>query len=785
MTSMTTDTQKEEAEAPVGLAALAPVDLTTGDVHVTQLESSEKNQKAEAAAQPDRSAQARQSVEAQRSIHAAQLKTPEKNADADPLAPKTLASLAPESIPQISDSDVFAVVRIQVSASKLEYRRVEIPKQFQGCPIYRAMLYYFKTEDSVAASPLDNYRKALQFEKLGVWATIEYPHAECLPSAVFQDYARHLRGNVQQNTICLYMSVYRVGLDSFLERAHGDPALAQAAASVREAIAFIPSVSNRAAKPKDSLGQITNQDEKDERKLIRSTIHYCCQFLKQMNDQRVELLSDSEVVQALQSRLDICGSDYQQLKFVSDYRQGIGNEKLAVAILKSDNLQLKERLLHNNPVFRSSCIENPTSISVEDANRKIKEGLWSTGNLITQPEVVTDRLRFHNIDFLFLVKHTPSEETAFAWLLATDRVQASGAARMKLEDLRITPTTASAIYFKGRSAEPIREVPMHYKKSMQYQAYANFKTLKLSFYERFPEDGDSLFSLPRIGNHQSTDGFVYRPLLMAAYPHTAQYQAQLEFAPELELFADILRRVSANNLPLLAKSRSALVDTAGDPAPKRQTVTITAIAQSRAILDDDGEPRGNDAFEKYSQEVVGADATAHSPGVKEVIYKHASQTKYRLEKRAAFATSVGQLMVEDARKVQAAIREEEVIEISELKEMLGWPEAQADMSEMEEFDELLSSAQQAGFTVSPFGELEKDGVSYLINNPVSAALLMDYRKECVHQIERLSAEDELKTFAIAMQAAHIDQALEKFDRKTVCEGAEILKKSSFPTPVIR
>jgi hypothetical protein len=214
-------------------------------------------------------------------------------------------------------------------------------------------------------------------------------------------------------------------------------------------------------------------------------------------------------------------------------------------------------------------------------------------------------------------------------------------------------------------------------------------------------------------------------------------------------------------------------------------VSLTAIAQSRAILDDDGDSHENEAYEKYSQEIVGADATAHSPGVKEVIYKHASQTKYRLEKRAAFATSVGQLMVEDARKVQAAIRDEEVIDVGELKVMLGWSKAETNMSEIEEFDQLLSSAQQAGFNVSPFGELEKDGVSYLINNPVSAALLLDYRQECVNQIERLSAEDELKAFAIAMQAAHIEQALERFDRKTVSEGTEILKKSSFPTPVIR
>ncbi|MDC6378988.1 hypothetical protein BW687_002210 [Pseudomonas graminis] len=790
---MTTDTSIDEVDAPAGLAALAPLDLAIEDVHVTQDEPSEKAQKAEKARRPTRPAKANKPVHAHQPSHAAQAKEPEKIAGSPPLTPKTLSSLAPEAIPQISDSDVFAMVQMQGGVlSQVEYRRVEIPKQFQSCPIYRALLYSFKTEKSAAANPMVNYRKALRFDVLGAWASVEYPNAQHLPNAVFQDYARHLRQvrELQQNSICIYMSGYRTGLDSFLEHAHGNPALAGAAGTVREAIAFIPSVANSPAKPKDSLGQITDQEEKDEHKLVRSTIHYCCQFLKQMNEQRLELLSDPEVMRELQARLDACGSNYKELKYTTtDYQLGIGYKFIAASILESCNMQLKERLLHNDIDFSYSGIENGTSMSIEGANSRIKEGLRPTGNIDVQPEAGNARLYFHNIDYLFLIKHTPSEETAFAWLLATDRVQASGAARMRLEDLRITATTASAIYIKGRSTEPTREVPLHYKKTMQYQAYADFKSLKESFYERFPETGDALFKLPSIANFQAIDGTVYRPLLMAAYKHTAQYQAQLEHAPDSELFADILRRVAANNRQVLpashTKDRPAFVHTGDGPSPKRQTISITAIAQSRAILDADGDSHDNEAFEKYSQEIVGADATAHSPGVKEVIYKHASQTKYRLEKRAAFATSVGQLMVEDARKVQAAIREEEVIEISALKAMLGWSEAQTDMSEMEEFDQLLFSAQQAGFTVSPFGELEKDGVSYLINNPVSAALLMSYRKECVNQIERLSAEDELKAFAIAMQAAHIDQALERFDRKTVSEGLEIFKKANFPPPVIR
>lgn len=794
------DNSLNEADAPARIAELPPLELAIGDVkvsgvamHVTQNETSDKTKKGQEATETVNKGKYENQQLPKDPAKSYHFDKPEQIPGTDPVSPKTLASLAPDSIPQIGESDVFAMVQMQaIESSQVKYCRIEIPKQFQTCPIYRGLLHYYKTEESVAAKPMDNYRKFRGFDMLGIWASEEYPNAQRLPNAVFQDYARHLREvkGVQQNTVKAYLSGYRVALDSFLEHAYGNSALAEAAATVREAIAFMPSVPGRAAKPKDSLGQITDQDEKDEIKLVRSTIQYCCQFLKQMNDQRQELLRDPEVVRELQLLLNSCGSDYKQLKYTScGPRRRSSYKPLATAILNSHNLQLKERLLHNQLSFCYSGIDQAASTSINYANVRIQNGLANSGSLNVDLNSADGKLYFHNIDYLFLVKHTPSEETAFAWLLATDRVQASGAARMKIEDLRITPTTASPIFIKGRSAEPLREVPMHYKKSMQYQAYFEFKILKKSFYERFPETGDFLFKLPSISNPQSIDGTVYRPLLMAAYKHTAQYQAQLELAPESELFADILRRVAANNRQLSlaghTKERPAFVRSGDRPAPKRQTVSLTAIAQSRAILDDDGESHGNEAFEKYSQEIVGADATAHSPGVKDVVYKHASQTKYRLEKRAAFATSVGHQMVKDARKVQAALRDKEIIDVAEMKIMLGWSEAKTDMTAMEEFDELLSSAQQAGFTVSPFGELEKDGVSYLINNPVSAALLMDYRRECISQIERLSAEDELKAFAIAMQAAYIDQALERFDRKTVSEGSEILRKSGFPPPVIR
>lgn len=721
------------------------------------------------------------------------MKTDTTEAFAD--APASLSTLAPSPIHNFSPSDTFAIVAMQgAKGKKVEQRRVEIPEQFHTCPLFRALLRYFNSAECKSNSLIDAYARILRFNVLADWAAIEYPDLQTLPAAVMEDFTRYLRTEkkAQLNTVCVYMSVYRTAFDIFLNEAYGNPALADAAAAVREALVYIPSVSNRSGQATKSLGQITNQPEKDELKIIRSTIRFCCQFLKNMNEQRSELLSDKGVIQQVSNLLGKCGGDYQKLRYsTSQADRSIAYKALAAAILKSENLRLKERLLHNNTDFAYAQIERASPLTIDEANRLIEAGLRDSGALDIYPQNSDHKLYFHNIDYLYLLKPTPSEEVAFAWLLATDRVQLSGILDMRQGDLRITPSVASPIYIKNRSEQPIRDVPMHYSNSLQYRAYAEFDELKKNFYKRFPEKGDLLFDLPVTSNIQGVDSVIYRPLVMAAFQNTLQYQAIFDADTEIEIFADIIRRVAANNRPIWNNKKrrreNAAIGIMGqDPSPaKRQTISITAIAQSRAILDSDGGNPGNEAFEKYSQEVVGADATAHSPSVKEVVYMHASETKYRLNKRALFASNVGHLMVEDARKVQVAIRDEVMISVADLKRMLGWSQAKTNTGELEEFDELLLSAQRAGFTISPFGQLEKNSKTFIITNCITAALLMSYRNECINQLKQLSVEDELKAISIAMQAAYIEDALEKFDQKTIIQGKDMLKNYSFPTPVVR
>ena len=706
-----------------------------------------------------------------------------------------LSSFAPSSLLNFSPSDFFAIVTVQKSmGGELEQRRVDIPEQFKSCPVFSCLIRYLNSGAFKQTTPHNANSRVLRFKNLEKWAITEYPNASTLPDAFMQDYVRYLRTvkNLEQNSLCVYMSGYRTAFEWFVEDTHGEPLQSEAASKIKAVMAYIPSVSNRAARATKSLGQITDQLEKDELKIVRSTIRFCCQFLKEMNRQRLDLLSNPDVVNKVAEMLSQCGDDFEQLKFsTKNSKRSVQYKPLASAILHSDNLQLKERLLHNQVDFRYAQIEQNQPLTLEQANLQIKRGLRESGALDTQPEDIEDTLYFHNIDYLFLIKHTPSEELAFAWLLATDRVQLTGILDMLVSDLRITPGAASPIYIKNRSAKRVREVASHPPRSMQYEAYAVFEALKRNFLKLFPLNSEKLFDLPTTGNIQCIDSSVFRPLAMASYPQTSQYKAQFSSSQEVELFSDIVRRVSENNRAIWRNTKTRRENesrgvTGESPTPvKRQTITVTAIAQSRAVIDIDEGNASNEAFEKYSQEVVGADATAHSVGVKQIVYINASETKYRLDKRAKFATGVGHLMVEDARKVQAALSEESFISIEDLKVILGWAEQKSDQGELEEFDNLLLSAQQAGFTVSPFGELEKGNEKFIITNPITAALLINYRDACINHLQSLSVVDDLKAFSISMQVAHIESALEQFDQKTTLQGKEMMDKFTFPTPIIR
>ncbi|TFB32420.1 hypothetical protein [Pseudomonas sp. F01002] len=512
-----------------------------------------------------------------------------------------------------------------------------------------------------------------------------------------------------------------------------------------------------------------------------------------MNKYRNVLRSDRQVEEQLQKLLGECDGNSLKLKWTAncghykrDYRY------MAAAIVSNEDCALKEMLLSNRADFIRAQRDSGEKLSRVQADVYIKSGLTVGGGLeFSRPKWPTPLL-FVNLDYLFLIKHTPAEEICFAWLLATDRIQQAGINDLLVSDIKITPSSVSVEYIKQRSTEFLKESPLHPRGSLRYDAYTDYVSVRSNFLRIFPQAEDNLFDVQEPGSLQVLESDFFRPLIFASLPHTLLYGEMQNINREIAPFAKILEQVSIHNDDLRVKRVAAKNGKAFDCDKKRQSITVNIIAQSRAILDEDSgrngkslDDKSGEMFERYSEEIVGAAATAHSPGVKERYYIHASETKYRLEKRAAFATAVGELMVADAKKINDLCRKNIYLTVEQIKESLGWKTGAPNINDFEEFDALLGACQKQGWSITPFGQLERDEITIIIVSPVEAALLISYREECEKQLKDLSIVEDLRASALIMQVAYADAILERFDKKTVSEGHDLMLTNPFPAPIIR
>ena len=653
-----------------------------------------------------------------------------------------------------------------------------LPEQFRNCPIANALIADLINAENAQRKSNEKYTRLLRHRRLLEFCEHKYKSESSIPLAVFVDYSVFLRGQgLVESSACGYMSCYRTALNSRIAALQENAGDSETLNFLSRVVSTIPSFSNHPGRPKPSLSEICKTEHTDELENVRSTIHFCCTLLKLINEQRQSLLSIPAVTNCLNAMIDDSNGDFNQLRFGSHItKRSTLYSPLALAILESDDLSLKERLLLNRQSWAAESTRQESTIDLRSLNEQIEKGLYKTGSLNISTENRDNILNFAGIDYLSLVKPTQAEIICFSWLLATDRVQHTGVMKMNIDDLHISPNKASATYIKNRSPIRDREVPMHSSGSLQYTAYKEFKSLAERFAQLYPSESRRLLDMPSNANLQHLLCLPYRPIIFAAHRHTYLHKKMLLRDKNISTFAEIIKTVSDNN-ELFYKNKSS-------KEHNRQTISISAIAQSRAILDEDQPAPQNEAYEKYSASIVGADATAHSPCIKEVKYKHASLTKYRLDKRASFSQSVGRLMVEDARKVQKAIQDVKFLSLKELKKLLGWAKPSEDESIFQEFDSLLHQANEAGYSITPLGEFSLQGDTFIITTPISAALLLDYKRECENLLQENLNMTKDRAIAILMKAAYVDGVLNNFDTRTVSDGLKILTNNPFPKPMV-
>jgi hypothetical protein len=695
--------------------------------------------------------------------------------------------------PPISNSQHSARVSARSSYSgKVTEHCIEAPELFRECTFCIVILNYLtqtQTNDFDA-----NYAKFRFVSKVFIWMQEEFRDERSLPSDIVERYHSYLKlRKLSAGSICQYIAQLRKVVVWALQFMYLDKDGCRQQEEPAKIFSYIPSVPNTRAKSHPSLSQVTTGIISDEKLLVRSCMRFCCAFLQIMNDFRDALRRNTQVEEQLQKLLRECKGDISGLRWTASgghYKRDY--KYMAAAVFSSEDCALKEFLLSNRVDFIRALRDSGEKFSRAQADTYIKSGLTVGGGLEFSNPTWPGPLLFVNLDYLFLIKHTPAEEICFAWLLGSDRIQQAGINDLLLSDIKTSSSSISIEYTKRRSSEYPQQSPLHPRGSLRYHAYTTYVNVRASFVNLFPQAEDKLFDVTEPGSLQVLESSFFRPLILASLPHTLLYSQMQGISSEIAPFAKILEQISIHNDELRKKRVAAQKGDEFVCGKKRQSITVNIIAHSRAILDEDpvhhnkfGADKSEETFGRYSEEVVGATATAHSFGVKERYYIHASTTKYRLEKRAGFASLVGELMVADARKINDLCKKNRYLTVEQIKESLGWKADAPTLNDFQEFDALLVAHQKQGWGITPFGQLERGEDTIIIISPVAAALLISYREECSNQLENLSSIEELRESALIMQIAYADAVLARFDRKTVSEAQDLMRTRKFPAPIIR
>ncbi|MNQ64892.1 hypothetical protein D3C85_793320 [compost metagenome] len=552
----------------------------------------------------------------------------------------------------------------------------------------------------------------------------------------------------------------------------------------------IPSIpsSTETDEPRLALSQLIEGYEVDDLDLLDSLNHFCWNFLKILQRHRELLKADKSVSDTLDALSKIDDRSIDIATWTSTTADLSKYRTIFDAVVKTKDLTIKERMLFSCNSYRDSLVKANTLSSATQLEEALSKCTWMDGSLRQFGDPTKGKLyaTFLDMDFKHLIAPLPVEEICLRWVMAADRIQSSGQQGIKRSDVLITPTHCTVAYTKKRIKKAIRCSTAYPKKSWQYKTYAYYTELRRVTDSYFPNDTHNSFWLYKspFKQHQHIGSRNYRLLVLSCLPYSHLHQEIITREPKtipfIRLLTKVLNRGTGHpkhhlipdSYPSSVKKTEASDDIAFKICPG-------AIAQSRAIVDDDSVPT-NTPYDRYAKEVVDADSTAHSVNTKEFIYKARSETIHRKAKRSSFSKAVNALQEHDARRLLAMLSDTKYLSLKQIKEFLGWPTGCFSATKISEFNELVSAAEKKGYKCTPFGTLfeDKSGKKIIIKSPVTVALMLSYKEACDEAANE--ADNDEQALALSLQSSHISIMLESFDSKILKEGHNLHLGHEFP-----
>ena len=419
-----------------------------------------------------------------------------------------------------------------------------------------------------------------------------------------------------------------------------------------------------------------------------------------------------------------------------------------------------------------------------------------------------------------LVSPSFEMQMATAWLLASDRHQASNLNLMTLSSIRKINNSVSTIVeissFKGRNnttlvnAAKIKDSGETYKSNhpIHKALWAYRETAEQAYQEGFfikdEEALDSQMLLPfiplaqglsvkkqkkycdsDIGNDSAYDLDLGKPrnlgLLTAVTPNTVVQQINAEDGRSA--FSDLLGHAMFHNEKHKAQKHS--VQTAPmisiTPTYIAGTEPVAKLRRRVSLSENMNLSAGIDSDDQKDENQLEAMRANHSVDVRQNVYVARSNDKIKLEAESRFAQMVGEEMVAAAMSLlDIKLEKSSVLTVADVSKKLGLSVCTND--DLESLETLLAESSAQNYLIDVTGLIQKDAELIVIKTPIVAALMQSYIIHIDTTLDQVFSSNEDLVEGLIAHRMFLQAMLNEFDEKTKREAKERFGDAVFPFP---
>lgn len=425
-----------------------------------------------------------------------------------------------------------------------------------------------------------------------------------------------------------------------------------------------------------------------------------------------------------------------------------------------------------------------------------------------------------------LVSPSFEMQMAVAWLLASDRHQASNLNLMTLSSIRKIENTITTVVeassFKGRnkgltinaaklrecgelykSNHPIHKALLAYRNHAE-QAYVN------GFFLSDEQELQEQLLLPfipfqqglQVSKHErysdndigKRPGYALKPTtprnlgFLALFTENTTSNKLVNEGKGAE-FCDLLGYSTRNNGRTKARGgggvgmhvKSTGAEISISPAFIAQTEPVANRKSNISVSENMRMRSDYESDEREMQEDIEARKANHTVAVRHDVYVNRMKDKVKLNSESKFAEMVGNEMIAAALDLSLANKEKtSLLTLHEVSLRLGLSAPDAD--NLENLENLMKESKLQDYVIDATGLLLKDGEFIVTKTPITAALMTSYIEHIDDSFEKVLASNEDRAKGLIAHRMFLQALLNEFDEKTKREAKELYGNAEFPFP---